>query len=126
MILLIDMNLSPRWAEFLTEAGHTAHHWISIGAGNAPDIEILEYASHIGAVILTQDLDFGTILALSGSRSPSVIQVRAQATLPTDIGPQVLNTLQVAEQHLQSGALVTLTPAAYRISVLPLRPTDSA
>jgi predicted nuclease of predicted toxin-antitoxin system len=125
MNLLIDMNLSPRWVTFLANADHTVEHWSTIGRGDAPDAEIIEVARAKSAVILTQDLDFGMILALSGESLPSVVQVRAQATLPEDIGSQVLNTLLVAEDHLLSGALVTLTPAAHRITILPLRPASS-
>jgi predicted nuclease of predicted toxin-antitoxin system len=42
MKLLIDMNLSPRWISFLTEAGIQAVHWSTLGAHNAPDVEIME------------------------------------------------------------------------------------
>ncbi len=32
MKLLIDMNLSPRWAKFVADAGFEAAHWSAIGA----------------------------------------------------------------------------------------------
>jgi hypothetical protein len=32
MKILIDMNLSPRWQKFLTEAGLQAAHWSELGA----------------------------------------------------------------------------------------------
>jgi predicted nuclease of predicted toxin-antitoxin system len=44
MKLLIDMNLSPKWAGFLAAAGHDAVHWSSVGAGNAPDTEVMAVA----------------------------------------------------------------------------------
>jgi predicted nuclease of predicted toxin-antitoxin system len=34
MKILIDMNLSPRWQKFLTEAGLQAAHWSEHGAGS--------------------------------------------------------------------------------------------
>ena len=80
------MNLSPRWVGFLTAAGHDAVHWIDIGEPNAPDRVILDHAIRRGLVILTQDLDFGTLLAVGGLRTPSVVQFRAQAVLPSDVG----------------------------------------
>jgi hypothetical protein len=39
--LLLDMNLSPRWAEALGEAGFEAVHWSAVGSGGATDVEIL-------------------------------------------------------------------------------------
>ena len=32
MKVLIDMNLSPRWAAALTEEGFKAQHWSELGA----------------------------------------------------------------------------------------------
>ena len=85
MRFLVDMNLSPRWVGFLVAAGHDAVHWVEVGEPNAPDRLILAHAHHNRQVILTQDLDFGTLLAVGGLATPSVIQFRAQAVLPGDV-----------------------------------------
>ena len=82
MRFLVDMNLSPRWVDFRAAAGHEAVHWIDVGEPNAPDSAILECARRNGRVILTQDLDFGTLLAVGGLATPSAIQFRAEAVLP--------------------------------------------
>ena len=95
MRFLIDMNLSPKWVEFLTNSGHEATHWVDIGAPDAPDHDVLAYASSSSLVILTQDLDFGTLLAAGGLSTPSVIQFRAQAVLPNDVGSQLLAAVAV-------------------------------
>jgi predicted nuclease of predicted toxin-antitoxin system len=44
MKILVDMNLSPRWAELLANAGCTAIHWSTVGRGDAPDTEIMMLA----------------------------------------------------------------------------------
>ena len=119
------MNLSPRWVAFLAAAGHQAVHWSSIGPGDAPDTALIADAREQQAVILTQDLDFGTLLAISGASLPSVVQVRAQATLPTDIGRQVVAALDASDEYLRSGALVTVNPTSHRVSVLPLSSAPS-
>jgi len=80
----------------LTAAGHESVHWIDVGEPNAPDRVILEHAHRNGQVILTQDLDFGTLLAVGGLSTPSVIQFRAQAVLPSDVGEQLLAAIDVA------------------------------
>lgn len=124
MKVLIDMNLTPAWVTYLSDAGHEVQHWSSVGDPDAADVVILEFARSSGHVVLTHDLDFGTLLALRGDDLPSVIQVRAQATLPADIGDQLIQCLRVTKEYLERGALVTVTPTSHRVSVLPLRETD--
>ena len=124
MKFLIDMNLSPRWREFLSDADLDVEHWSAIGAPDASDVDILDFASRDGWVIITQDLDFGALLALRGLDLPSVIQVRAQATLPQDVGKQILDAISASAAYLRSGALITVTPTDHRISILPLRRTE--
>ena len=67
------MNLSPRWVEALEGASIEARHWSTVGDGAASDREVFEWACRHGFVVLTHDLDFGRILALAESRSPSVV-----------------------------------------------------
>lgn len=122
MRFLIDMNLSPRWVEFLAAAGHDAVHWSTVGAPSAPDRELLDHAIAERRVIVTQDLDFGTILAVGGIEGPSVIQFRSQAVLPESAGPGLLAAVAAAQDHLLAGALVTVDTAGHRISILPMRP----
>lgn len=124
MKFLIDMNLSPRWREYLSDAGLDVEHWSTIGAPDASDVDILDFASRDGWVIVTHDLDFGSLLALRGLELPSVIQIRAQATLPQDVGKQILDAISVSTSYIHRGALITVTPADDRISILPLRPSE--
>ena len=57
------MNLSPRWVDYLKAAGHDATHWSSVGRADATDAEIMVHASSNGMVVLSHDLDFGTMIA---------------------------------------------------------------
>lgn len=75
MKLVVDMNLSPRWITFLSEAGFEAKHWSTLGAGNAPDSEIMLFARTNDYVVLTHDLDFSAILAATHGDKPSVVQI---------------------------------------------------
>jgi len=65
MKLLVDMNLSPQWTVLLRGAGWNAEHWSEVGNPDATDQEILAYASANDFVVLTHDLDFGAILAVT-------------------------------------------------------------
>lgn len=85
MKLLVDMNLSPRWAGMLADAGIEAAHWSTLGANNAPDSEIMAYARVNDYVVLTHDLDFSAILAATHGEKPSVVQIRAEDVLDDPI-----------------------------------------
>ena len=120
MKVLIDVNLSPKWIETLSDAGIDAIHWSNIGPGDAPDPEIVEYAHRENCVILTRDLDFGTILAQSSRVRPSVVLLRVKRGSPMLIGPYVVAVLLQTAGELENGALITLDLKGARLRVLPL------
>lgn len=121
MKLLVDMNLSPKWAGFLASAGFDAVHWSALGAANAPDDEIMRHAREAGYVVLTSDLDFGTILAVTQGDKPSVVQLRSDNLSHESIGAHVIDALHQMGNELESGALVTVEPERTRLRILPLR-----
>lgn len=114
------MNLSPRWAKFLTDQGHDATHWSQVGASNATDAEIFAWAATQGAVVFTHDLDFGAILAATGAKKPSVIQLREQDVRVTTHGTLVLKVLDRYADELSAGVLLTINASRQRIRLLPL------
>ena len=122
MKLLVDMNLSPRWIGVLTDAGIEAAHWSILGAKNAPDSEIMAYASLNDYVVLTHDLDFSAILAATHGEKPSVVQIRADDVSPDIIGKQVIIALRQMATELEEGALLTVDSNRTRLRVLPLQP----
>ena len=124
MKLLVDMNLSPRWIGVLADAGIEAAHWSSLGANNAPDPDIMAYASANDYVVLTHDLDFGAILAATHGEKPSVVQIRAEDVSPDAIGKQVIIALRQMASDLEDGALLTVDPNRTRLRVLPLHPRE--
>ena len=120
MKLLVDMNLSPAWVRYLAAAGHEAEHWATVGAADASDTTLMAYARERDSVVLTQDLGFGAILAATGGRKPSVVQIRGERLSPTAIGAPVVAALRQLELELAAGALLTIDPGRTRISLLPL------
>jgi len=122
MKILVDMNLSPRWARALQAAGIEARHWSDIGAAAAPDEDVLSWAAANNFVLLTHDLDFGAILAFSGVRAPSVIQIRSDDLRPEVLVGRVASAAERAAKALEDGALVTIEPARERVRILPLYP----
>jgi predicted nuclease of predicted toxin-antitoxin system len=114
------MNLSPCWAEFLQGNSIEAIHWSEIGPVDALDETIMRHAAAEKAVVLTNDLDFGTILAATGGKAPSVVQIRAADLRVEAIGEQVVAALRQSEALLAAGALLTVEPARLRITALPI------
>lgn len=121
MKVLVDMNLSPRWVGLLSEAGFEAVHWSNIGIGDAPDPEIMHYALQYGYTVLTNDLDFGILLAATKGRGPSVVQLRGGELSSDVIGTKVVRAIRQMITELEDGALLTFDTKRIRLSLLPLR-----
>jgi len=120
MKILVDMNLSPSWTDYLIKNGIEAIHWSSISSPDAPDAKIITYAKAQDLTILTNDLDFGFILAITHGKKPSVIQIRAGALGSNRIGSIVVNAIKMLTADIDHGALITIDPRKTRVSLLPL------
>ena len=120
MKILIDMNLSPRWTGIFMDNNMEAVHWSSIGTADASDNEIISYAKDNGYVIFTHDLDFSSILAITHSNKPSVIQVRTGDISPAISAKLVINAIHTAALDIEKGALVTIDLKKTRLRILPL------
>ena len=120
MKILVDMNLSPLWADFLTRNGIEALHWSSIGPPYAPDSEIFTFAKTHDFTVMTNDLDFGFILAITHGKKPSVIQTRTGALGPDRIGEIMVDIIRRLTADIEKGALITIDPRKTRVTLLPL------
>ena len=118
--ILIDMNLSPDWVDFLESRGWPSVHWSHVGDHDAPDDLIMQWAAEHGYVVFTHDLDFGAILALTRASGPSVIQIRVEDVSPRGMGTYALSTLEGCAAELSEGAWVVVEPHRRRVRILPL------
>ncbi|HQU90746.1 MAG TPA: DUF5615 family PIN-like protein [Pyrinomonadaceae bacterium] len=87
---------------------------------NAKDREIFDWARRNDFVILTHDLDFGAILALTRASGPSVIQVRTQDIMPASLGIKVVSVIDRHSDVLSKGALIVIEESRARVRILPL------
>ena len=117
---LVDMNLPPAWVERFKQAGWQATHWSEVGDPRASDEVVLDHARVHGLVVFTHDLDFGSILARTRARGPSVIQARSQDVTPGHLGSLVMSAIRDHAKSLEAGALVTVDEATMRVRVLPI------
>jgi predicted nuclease of predicted toxin-antitoxin system len=86
----------------------------------ASDPEILDYARREERTILTQDLDFSMLLALSGHDRPSLVTLRLSYTDPRSVADKVLGVVRSLEQKLAEGFAVTIEDRAVRLRKLPI------
>lgn len=114
------MKLSPRWIEWLAEKNINAIHWSTIGAPNATDETIFEYARIHQCVILTQDLDFSQILFSTAQRGPSVILLRMRDEFDQTSFQRIMKIIISYDSELTRGALLTISDHKARLLLLPL------
>jgi predicted nuclease of predicted toxin-antitoxin system len=121
MKFLIDNALSPVLAALLQQAGHDAIHVRSIGLQHADDDVIFERAAAEHRIVVSADADFGTLLAVSLSQQPSVIQFRgAGSRKPDALARTLLANLPQLVDALENGSIVTFEPARVRVRLLPI------
>jgi predicted nuclease of predicted toxin-antitoxin system len=68
--------------------GTEQNHFIRIGKATDPDKVIFEYAKRHGFVVFTHDLDFGTILAATNAKAPSVFRFVVTTYSPRPLDQQ--------------------------------------
>jgi predicted nuclease of predicted toxin-antitoxin system len=120
MRFLADMGLARSTVAFLRARGHDAVHLRDQGLQRLSDDEIVEKAVAEGRVILTHDLDFGRIVAVSGAIVPSVITFRLQDMRPAQVNRYLAGVLARFTAELEAGALVSVNERAIRVRPLPV------
>jgi predicted nuclease of predicted toxin-antitoxin system len=120
MRFLIDNSLSPRLARHLNDAGHEAVHVRDLNLARASDEQVFERAAEDQRVLVAQDTDFGTILALRGAPQPSLVLFRMRGKSVEAVLPRLLDNLAVLEEDLTAGAVVVFEDTRVRLRRLPL------
>ena len=121
MRFLADAGVSPKTIEFLKQLGHEAVHVRTIGLQRAPDPRVVDRARSDGSVVLTFDLEFGDILALGVMEKPSVIIFRLADERADSVNARLSTVLNERSAELESGALILVEDARYRLRKLPIR-----
>ena len=121
MKFLVDEAVSWRVAQDLVTAGHDAVHVRDLGLEAAGDSTILDRASNEERVVVTQDTDFGTLLAASVQARPSVILLRTRDGRPEAQSRLLLTNLELLEEDLLTGAIAVMNDTVIRVRRLPVR-----
>ena len=86
-----------------------------------PNGDIFQLALQEKRIVLTFDLDFGEILALSGGNLVSVILFRLHNTRSDHVIKRLEFVLQQSSPELAQGAIVVVEESRHRIRKLPIR-----
>lgn len=120
MKFLVDNALSPRMAEGLQRAGYDAVHVRELGMASATDSEILARALVDKRIVLSEDTDFGTLLARSNLLGPSFVLFRRSDKRPAALLIHFLDKIAEIEDHLEKGAVVVFEDKRLRVRPLPI------
>jgi predicted nuclease of predicted toxin-antitoxin system len=122
--LLADVHISPLTVAALRSQGYDIVRSTDLLPATAADAEILEFARVEGKVVLTQDLDFSMLVALSHYGLPSLITLRLSSAKPDVVVQRLLDVLPTVETELTAGAAVTISDDSVRVRKLPIRRSD--
>jgi predicted nuclease of predicted toxin-antitoxin system len=114
------MNISPKTVESLRQQGWDTVRVSQLLPVNACDEEILGLARREDRVVVTQDLDFSTLLALGGYDRPSLITIRLSVSDPDTVARRLLEVLPRIEQTLRKGCAATVEDVTVRVRRLPI------
>jgi predicted nuclease of predicted toxin-antitoxin system len=114
------MNISPKSVDTFRQRGFDVIRVSQHLPVTASDETVLELARQEGRVVVTQDLDFSTLLALGGFDRPSLITLRLSVSDPETVTLRLLDVLPQIEVLLAQGCAVTVEDAAVRVRRLPI------
>ena len=117
---LIDMNLPSKTVTNLQQQDWNVRRVSQVLPMDAEDSEILEFARQQNRVIITQDLDFSSLLALGGYEKPSLITFRLSMPDSETITQKLLDIMPHIEDRLVEGCAVTIDDRRVRVRRLPI------
>ena len=109
-----------RVVTWLRSQGHEITHLREEGLHRMPNGEIFAKAASEKRVILTHDLDFSEIVALSRGLSTSVVLIRLNDTRAFHVIDRLSIALAHSAEALERGAVVVVEERRHRIRHLPI------
>jgi predicted nuclease of predicted toxin-antitoxin system len=114
------MPLSPELARWLVHAGHEAVHALDVGLARASDAVILEYARRERWVIITADLDYPRLLALTHAEGPGLILFRGGNYSEQEVVERLRRTFAVIPPEELPRSLIVIEKGRIRRRRLPI------
>ena len=106
MRFLAEMGVDIRVVHWLRQIGHDAKHLREEDLHRIPNGEIFMKAIFEDRVIMTFDLDFGEIVALSKGQKASIILFRLHNTRTSHLINRLATALSDVSDALEKGAVI--------------------
>ncbi|MBM4338910.1 MAG: hypothetical protein FJ110_05150 [Deltaproteobacteria bacterium] len=119
MRFLADMGVNIKVVEWLRNKGHDAKHLREEGLHRMPNGEIFTKALLENRIIITFDLDFGEIVALSKGKKASVVLFRLHNTRTSHLIRRLSIVLEDSANALEEGAVVVIEESRHRVRHFP-------
>jgi predicted nuclease of predicted toxin-antitoxin system len=119
MRFLLDMPVSFLLLDVLEKHGHEGIHALQIGKERAPDDELLEIARRDRQVIITADLDFPRLMALSLAEGPGLILFRGGNYSDKDTCDLLGRVLQKVPAEVLEKSICVVDRRRVRVTRLP-------
>ena len=123
MRFLVDMPLSPELAVWLNQRGHDAVHALEVGLDRAPDRVILDYARSDQRVVVTADLDYPRLLALTKAEGPGLILFRGGDYSEQEAVARLKQALETISDDELQHCVVVIEKKRIRRRRLPVEPS---
>jgi predicted nuclease of predicted toxin-antitoxin system len=117
MKLFIDENVSRLVVDRLRLDGHDLTLAQDVAFGR-PDRELLALALQLGAIILTEDTDFGELVMRERLPSAGVILLRLSG-MARSLQPEYIAQTLATHATAVDGSFTVVTPTNVRIRALP-------
>ena len=123
MRFLADMCVDVRIVRWLQEQEHDATHLRDEGLHRMPNGEIFKKAINEDRVVITLDLDFAEIAALTEGKKASVILFRLRNTRTPYVIERLSTVLEDSSEALEKGAVVVVEESRHRVRFLSIGET---
>lgn len=120
MRFLADMGISIRTVVWLRSSGHNAVHLSEENLQRSDDEAVLAMARAEERILLTMDLDFGYLLAVSQEQVPSVILFRLENESSEVVNERLAEVLKERMGDLEAGAIISVNEEMVRVRRLPI------
>lgn len=114
------MPLPPALAQWLTTQGHDAVHASAMGLDRSADIEILTRARQDARTVITADLDYPRLLALTGAEGPGLILFRGGDWSEPDVTARMQQILRSMDESEITRSIVAVDRIRVRRRRLPI------
>lgn len=120
MRFLADMCVDVRVVKWLSQKGHDAIHLRDEGLHRMANGEIFEKGINENRIILTFDLDFAEIAALTQGRKASIILFRLKNTRTSNVIKHLSKVVEHQVKALDKGSIIVVEDSRYRVRYFPI------